>query len=372
MGAPRIRGLAKDQSGCRPETRTQRNPPLPVAPSGPRLSTLRSTADTSTWEGAVAGSTEATQQILRSTPHPADHRSLQSEARSRGILPVSRLGMSGGATGGSAALIPQDKGVLGGCGGADGAPLAGARGGSGHLEGWQDADSAAGLLKNSGVGDSLERVGSWGDVVVEAQKAENLSEVQVPPKRQGEEATHLSDNAPRNESLTSLVLAEAPPESGDLSADFGAVRPSNGAPVHGAVLAANAVVPRDVTLENMEETVPGVPGVAVGERGAGRKQVTDRLDNMDAANSAQLGFEGKGEVEGKAEVRAASNPNPLVLLMRSAERGDRRKLAGQFLFPRFVSEAEEADILRFLDACEPAWKLSRFNGPHRRGLDSQP
>jgi len=77
---------------------------------------------------------------------------------------------------------------------------------------------------------------------------------------------------------------------------------------------------------------------------------------------------GGGGVGEKAGAGNNPQPSPLALLMRSAaERGRKVALPGQFLFPRFVSEAEEADIVRFLDSCEPAWKLRRFNGPHRWG-----
>ena len=42
--------------------------------------------------------------------------------------------------------------------------------------------------------------------------------------------------------------------------------------------------------------------------------------------------------------------------------------AGEYLYPEFVTEGEEAALLHLVDHEEPAWKDSNFNGRHRSAL----
>ena len=42
-------------------------------------------------------------------------------------------------------------------------------------------------------------------------------------------------------------------------------------------------------------------------------------------------------------------------------------LPGHYLFEGFVSAEEEAELVQMIDAVQPAWNNSNFNGPHRQG-----
>jgi len=274
-----------------------------------------------------------------------------------GSLPGDGLGVSSEAKGGVG-------GVLRGCGGANGVALAKAGGRTGCSEGWQEAKPATGSSRDTGGAHPLEACNSQSDTVVEAHTAENLSGGKILEKRYGEEAAGRSGSPWGIEESPLLVHAEPGPHLGDLPAEMGSARPSKGGSAHRAVVAAEGVVPGRLLPEKVDERVPGVPGAAVGEGEASGRQGTDAFNYEDDARPARSRVEGRGKAG--VEAGAAGNPNPLALLMRSAaERGDKTRLPGQFLFPLFISEVEEAKIVRFLDDCKPPWKLSRFNGPHR-------
>lgn len=45
-------------------------------------------------------------------------------------------------------------------------------------------------------------------------------------------------------------------------------------------------------------------------------------------------------------------------------------LPGEYRVPDFVTEKEELDLLRMLDACSPLWQDKTFNGKHRCGCSA--